>query len=79
MLPNGEVDFVAEQNGKTVYFQVAYLLTDEKTMEREFGNLSAIKDNYPKYVVSMDPMSKSKDYCGITHLSLRQMLMMDSF
>lgn len=79
MLPNGEVDFVAEQNGKTVYFQVAYLLTDEKTIEREFGNLSAIKDNYPKYVVSMDPMSKSKDYCGITHLSLSQMLMMDSF
>ena len=79
MLPNGEVDFVAERNGKIVYFQVAYLLTDEKTIEREFGNLSAIKDNYPKYVVSMDPMSISKDYCGITHLSLRQMLMMDSF
>ena len=79
MLPNGEVDFVAERNGKIVYFQVAYLLTDEKTIEREFGNLSAIKDNYPKYVVSMDPMSISKDYCGITHLSLRRMLMTESF
>lgn len=78
-LPNGEIDFVAEKNGKTVYFQIAYLLADEKTMEREFGNLLAIKDNYPKYVVTMDPISKPKDYDGITHLSLRQLLMTDSF
>ena len=78
-LSNGEIDFVAEKNGKTVYFQIAYLLADDKTMEREFGNLLTIKDNYPKYVVSMDPISKPKDYDGITHLSLRQMLMTDSF
>ena len=78
-LPNGEIDFVAEKNGKTVYFQIAYMLTDEKTLEREFGNLSAVKDNYPKYVVTMDPISRPKDYDGITHLSLRRMLMTDSF
>lgn len=78
-LPSGEIDFVAEKNGKTAYFQIAYMLTDEKTMEREFGNLLSIKDNYPKYVVTMDPISRPKDYDGITHLSLRQMLMTNSF
>ena len=78
-LQNGEIDFVAEKNGKTVYFQIAYLLADDKTIEREFGNLLTIKDNYPKYVVTMDPISKPKDYDGVTHLSLRQMLTTDSF
>ena len=78
-LPNGEIDFIAEKNGKAAYFQIAYMLSDEKTMEREFGNLSKINDNYPKYVVTMDPISRPKDYDGITHLSLRQMLLTDSF
>ena len=78
-MQNGEIDFVAEKNGKTVYFQIAYLLADDKTIEREFGNLLTIKDNYPKYVVTMDPISKPKDYDGVTHLSLRQMLTTDSF
>lgn len=78
-LPSGEIDFVAEKNGKTAYFQIAYMLNDEKTMEREFGNLLTVKDNYPKYVVTMDPISRPKDYDGITHLSLRLMLMTDSF
>lgn len=78
-LPNGEIDFVAEKNGKTVYFQIAYVLTDEKTMNREFVNLSKINDNYPKYVVTMDLITRPKDYDGITHISLHQMLMTDSF
>ena len=79
VLPNGEIDFVAEKNGKIVYFQVAYLLSEESTIEREFGNLAKIDDNYPKYVVSMDPLSRPRDYEGITQLSLRQFLMMEKF
>ncbi|MDE7508509.1 MAG: ATP-binding protein [Muribaculaceae bacterium] len=79
ILTQGEIDFVAERNGQTVYFQVAYLIADEKTEEREFGNLLAIKDNYPKYLVTMDPLVKSRNYDGVIHLSLRQMLMMDNF
>lgn len=79
VLPNGEIDFVAEKNGKIVYFQVAYLLSEESTVEREFGNLAKIDDNYPKYVVSMDPLSRPRDYEGITQLSLRQFLMMEKF
>jgi predicted AAA+ superfamily ATPase len=77
-LPNGEVDFVAEKGGRTIYLQVAYLIADESTMEREFGNLLAIQDNYPKYVVSMNPMTRSQDYEGIRHLTLRRFLMTDS-
>ena len=74
-LPNGEIDFVAEKNGKVVYYQVTYLLTDQATIDREFGNLAKIEDNYPKFVISMDPLSRPKDYEGITQLSLRQFLM----
>ena len=76
-LPSGEIDFVAEKGGKTIYFQVAYLLMDETTISREFGNLLKIPDNYPKYVVSMDPIVKPNNYEGITHMSLRQFLMCD--
>ncbi|MDE5572268.1 MAG: ATP-binding protein, partial [Muribaculaceae bacterium] len=75
VLPNAEVDFVAEKNGKKIYVQATYLVASEQTQEREFGNLLKIKDNYPKYVVSMDPISLSKNYDGIQHLSLRKFLL----
>ncbi len=77
-LPNGEIDFVAEKGGKPVYVQVVYLLTEESTIKREFGNLMQIQDNYPKYVVSMDAISKPKDYEGITHMPLRLFLQTDT-
>lgn len=77
-LPNGEIDFVAEKGGKPVYIQVAYMLAEESTIKREFGNLMQIADNYPKYVVSMDSISKPKDYEGITHIPLRLFLQTDS-
>jgi hypothetical protein len=79
VLPNGEIDFVAEKQGKTIYIQVAYLLADDATIEREFGNLMKIQDNYPKYVVSMDRIVTPKDYDGITHLGLRSFLLADKF
>lgn len=77
-LPNGEIDFVAEKDGKPIYIQVAYLLIEESTIKREFGNLMQIPDNYPKYVVSMDAISKPKDYEGITHIPLRLFLLKES-
>ena len=77
-LSNGEIDFVAEKGGKPVYVQVAYLLTEESTIKREFGNLMQIQDNYPKYVVSMDAIGKPKDYEGIAHLPLRLFLQTDT-
>jgi len=62
-----EVDFIAERNGETIYVQVCYLLTDKSLMEREFGNLLAIPDNYKKYVVSFDEIIAPNTYKGIEH------------
>lgn len=77
-LSNGEIDFVAEKGGIPVYIQVAYLIADDSTMKREFGNLLKIQDNYPKYVISMNPMVRPQNYEGIRHLTLRQFLMRDT-
>ncbi len=70
-----EIDFVANKGAQTVYVQAAYLLASQETIAREFGNLAAIKDNYPKYVVSMDPIvGEIPEYPGIRHLHLRDFL-----
>lgn len=74
----GEIDFVATKADRRIYVQVTYLLASEDTVKREFGNLAAIKDNYPKYVVSLDPLSgRSNEYPGIEHVNLRNFLKMD--
>jgi hypothetical protein len=76
ILRNAEVDFVATRGNRTLYIQATYLLSSEETIRREFGNLADIKDNYPKYVVSMDPVGGDLDeYPGIHHLQLRDFLM----
>jgi hypothetical protein len=49
-----EIDFIATKNDRQLYVQVAYLLPDNKTIEREFGALEKINDNYPKVVLSLD-------------------------
>jgi len=54
VLDRAEIDFVAERHGERIYVQVAYLLTGPDTLEREFGNLERIPDNYPKLVLSLD-------------------------
>ena len=68
-----EIDFIAERQGEKIYFQVALRISEKQTMEREFGNLMAIKDNYPKYVITLDEYS-GISYKGILHLPLRQFL-----
>lgn len=78
ILRAGEIDFVATKGAKTLYVQVAYLLASDETIKREFGNLAAIKDNFPKYVVSMDPVSgELAEYPGIHHVHLREFLKME--
>lgn len=76
-LRNTEIDFVAEKNEQTIYIQVAYLIADEQTEKREFGNLQAIKNNHPKIVVSMNPLNTISDIEGIKHIHLRQFLSMN--
>ncbi len=68
-----EIDFIGKKNGEKLYVQVAYLIPDENTWEREFGNLLEIKDNFPKIVVSMDEMT-GKQYKGINHYNIREFL-----
>ncbi len=78
ILRAGEIDFVATSADRRMYIQVTYLLASEETVRREFGNLAAIKDNYPKYVVSLDPVCGGfSEYPGIEHISLRNFLKMD--
>ncbi|MCL2726924.1 MAG: ATP-binding protein [Bacteroidales bacterium] len=68
-----EIDFVCERGGEKLYVQVTYILQDEKTINREFGNLLKINDNYPKIVVSMDEFT-GNTYQGIKHLHMRNFL-----
>ena len=70
-----EIDFIATKNGEKLYVQVCYLLADEKTAEREFGAYKGVPDNYPKYVVSLDEISRSRD--GIKHLNIPEFLLKD--
>ena len=74
-LQAGEIDFVCKKpKGQRIYVQASYIIADEATREREFGNLRAIKDNYPKYVISMTPLVGRQDSDGIVHLHLRRFL-----
>jgi predicted AAA+ superfamily ATPase len=52
-----EIDFVAEKNNEKLYVQVAYILASDVVVEREFGNLHLIRDNYPKWVVTLDDIN----------------------
>ena len=69
-----EIDFVGRKGDEVIYVQSAYLLADEKTREREFGNLQAIRNNYPKYVVSLDEWTSGSSVDGIKHMHLGEFL-----
>jgi predicted AAA+ superfamily ATPase len=72
-----EIDFIAERNGEYVYVQVAYLLSSESVTEREFCNLLDIRDNYPKYVLTLDDFPAITTYKGIKHIHLLDFLSLD--
>ena len=68
-----EIDFVCEDQGNKLYVQVAYLLASEDTIQREFGVYGRIRDNFPKYVVTLDEFDMSRD--GIRHRNIRDFLL----
>lgn len=68
-----EIDFVAYKGSDILYVQVCYLLASPETVEREFGNLERIKDNYPKYVISGDLPDFSRN--GIKHYNIIKFLL----
>ena len=70
-----EIDFVARRGDNVLYVQVALQVTGEETYEREFGNLKLIKDNYPKYVVTLDPNVGLIHDSGILACAARQFLL----
>lgn len=71
---NREVDFIARRNDEIIYVQATYIMHDETTRQREFGNLESIHDNYPKYVVSLDEWTSGSCVNGINHMHLGEFL-----
>jgi len=69
-----EIDFVGEKGGVKIYVQVSVTMTEEKTREREFGSLFLVRDNYAKYIVTLNDMHIGNDYKGIQCLNLKEFL-----
>ena len=73
ILRNAEIDFIAQKGNQKEYFQVCYLLASEETIKREFGAFNSVKDNYPKYVLSLDKFDFSQN--GIIHKNIIEWLL----
>ena len=69
----GEIDFVAMKDGKKCFIQVAYLLSSDDVIEREFGAYDSVRDPSPKYVLSLDEYDMSKN--GIIHFNIEEWLL----
>lgn len=76
-LRDSEIDFVARKGATKIYVQVSYLLASKNTIEREFGAYKSIRDNYKKYVISMDKVDRSKN--GIIHRNIIDFLLLNDF
>ena len=72
-----EIDFVCDKHGEKLYVQVTYLLASEDTIKREFGAYDNIRDNFPKYVVSLDEFDMSRN--GIKHQNIRDFLLAEQW
>jgi len=73
-----EIDFACESKNERLYVQVALRLNDQTTIDREFGNLLAIPDNYPKIVVSEDQFT-GNTYEGVKYMHIRRFLIANEF
>lgn len=74
---NKEIDFVCNKQDEKLYIQVCYLLASDETVQREFGVYDSIRDNYPKYVVSLDEFDMSRN--GIKHRNIRDFLLAEEW
>ena len=72
-----EIDFICQKQEQKIYVQVTYLLASEETIQREFGIYESVRDNFPKYVVSMDEFDFSRN--GIKHKNIREFLLMEEW
>lgn len=71
---DGEIDFVANRQNDKVYIQVTQRIASEKTEKREYERMLAIKDNYPKYVLTADEFSGG-NYNGIKTMHIADFLL----
>ena len=69
-----EVDFVAQKSQEMIYYQVALSVHDEKTLQRELRPLQAIRDHYPKMILTMDE-EPEEQYDGIRRINARDWLL----
>lgn len=72
-----EIDFVCHKRDEKLYVQVTYLLASDETIQREFGVYDNIRDNFPKYVVSLDEFDMSRN--GIKHRNIRDFLLAEEW
>ena len=72
-----EIGFVCNKRGEKLYVQVTYLLASEETVSREFGAYDSIRDNFPKYVVSLGELDMSRN--GIKHRNIRDFLLAEEW
>ena len=73
-----EIDFIGVKTGKKIYIQVAYKLESEDTVNREFTPLLSIKDQFPKYVVTMDELWKD-NIQGVQHFHIQDFLLLEGY
>lgn len=73
-----EIDFIASKENTRIYIQVAYLLSDDRTRDREFKPLRLVQDNFPKYVITMDELPASNTE-GIIRMNILDFLASDEF
>jgi hypothetical protein len=73
-----EIDFIATKGNAKFYIQVAYMLPDKNTVDREFGTLIELKDHYPKYVVTMDSIW-TDTIEGVKHVHIADFLLMENY
>ena len=73
VLPNKEVDFVAQKGERVIYIQSTYIMIDEQTIKREYDALEAIPNHYEKFIVSLDdivfPINKGIKHIQVWNLS----------
>ncbi len=77
-LDQTEVDFIGEKNNNKIYIQVSYKMTEQNTIDREYQPLLAIRDNYPKYVLTMDKTWQDT-IDGIIHVHIADFLLNDNW
>ncbi len=76
-LAGKEIDFIGEKQNSRIYVQVCLTIQSPNTYDREIGNLLLIKDNFPKYLVSLDPFIQEQVPKGIICMHAKDFFSLD--